>query len=349
MSNKTNKKEHKKVKSSENKFKRFFFIVLKSFFVLLLFFSLAVSAAYLIELKKSDGDMGRAVINVAKKAADTFVNEEPIYVLLLGYSTDEGTTLADTIIYMGYNPKLQKAFMVSIPRDTFIGRNIKNATGGDKINSLYKAGNATKIEKAVKNLLGDVRIDYFITINTKALVKIVDSIGGVEFNVPINMNYDDSSQNLHIHLKEGLQTIDGKKAEGLLRFRHNNNGTTYPAEYGNNDYGRMRTQREFIVATAKQCLEVNDLSTLKDIITAIFDNLETDCSLTTIFSYLVYIYDFDIDSLQMEQLPGASVREGQDAIWVFKHNEEETKILMDNIMKNFNKETSDEEPEIVEN
>lgn len=158
------------------------------------------------------------------------------------------------------------------------------------------------------------------------------------------MDYDDQTQNLHIHLKSGVQKIDGKKAEWLLRFRHNNNGTSYPAEYGNNDYGRMRTQREFIVQTAKQCLEVNDLSTLKKIITTVFDNLETDCSLTTIFSYLVYIYDFDIDSLQMEQLPGESVRESQESVWVFKHDKEETLELMNNIMKNFNNETSEKEP-----
>ena len=59
------------------------------------------------------------------------------------------------------------------------------------------------------------------------------------------MNYDDKSQNLHIHLKKGTQIIDGEKAEMLLRFRHNNNGTTYSTEYGDNDYGRMKTRKKF--------------------------------------------------------------------------------------------------------
>lgn len=139
MSNRLAKNSgHKKVKDNKNNPKNIFIILLKIFFVIILMGILAISCIYLIELKKADGNMGRAVINVARKAADNIANEEPIYVLLLGYSTDEGTTLADTIIYMGYNPKLQKAFMVSIPRDTFVGTNIKKATGGDKINSLYK-------------------------------------------------------------------------------------------------------------------------------------------------------------------------------------------------------------------
>ena len=81
-----------------------------------------------------------------------------------------------------------------------------------------------------------------MVIDNQALIELVDVIGGVEFEVPIDMNYDDPTQDLHIHLNKGMQTIDGEKAEQLLRFRHSNyvNGvmTTYPSEYGNDDFGR---------------------------------------------------------------------------------------------------------------
>ena len=124
------------------------------------------------------------------------------------------------------------------------GNNFNNVSSNDKINSLYDEKNPKKILNKVNKITG-LNINYYITINNDALIKLVDIIGGVEFDVPINMNYDDKSQNLHIHLKKGTQIIDGEKAEMLLRFRHNNNGTTYSTEYGDNDYGRMKTRKKF--------------------------------------------------------------------------------------------------------
>ena len=73
------------------------------------------------------------------------------------------------------------------------------------------------------------------------------------------MDYDDKYQDLHIHLTAGEQKLDGNKAEQLVRFRHNTDGTTYPVEYGDNDIGRMRTQREFIMQVMKQTLKPGNI------------------------------------------------------------------------------------------
>lgn len=80
------------------------------------------------------------------------------------------------------------------------------------------------------------------------------------------MNYDDTSQNLHIHLKAGEQKLDGDKAEQLVRFRHNNDGTSYPEEYGDNDTGRMRTQREFIMQVIKQTAKPENIFKIGEIL-----------------------------------------------------------------------------------
>ena len=66
------------------------------------------------------------------------------------------------------------------------------------------------------------------------------------------------------------------KAEQLLRFRHNNNYTSYPASYGDNDFGRMKTQREFIKQTAKQTLSIKNTFKIKQLLENVFDNLETN-------------------------------------------------------------------------
>ena len=178
---------------------------------------------FLVEFKKSDGNVTKATIGMLEKVADNVVEAKEVYVLFMGVSTDLKQKLTDTIMLMGYNPEKQKAFIVSIPRDTFVGRNLNTATAKDKINSLYSVS-PEKTVSAVEKLT-NVEIDYYVMMNTDSLIKIVDILGGVQFDVPINMNYDDKSQNLHIHLKKGPQLINGKKAEGLLRFRHNNNGS----------------------------------------------------------------------------------------------------------------------------
>ena len=161
-----------------------------------------------------------------------------------------------------YNPKTQRASMLSVPRDTFIGKNKSKATGYDKINSIYTNDGAEGTLSAVEKITG-MDIPYYVVVNNDVVIELVNNIGGVYFDVPIDMNYDDKTQDLHIHLKSGYQKLDGDHAEQLLRFRHNNNGTSYPSEYGDNDYGRMKTQRDFMMAVAKQTLNIKNITNIK--------------------------------------------------------------------------------------
>ncbi len=171
---------------------------------------------------------------------------EKITVLIVG----ESDMLTDTILVVSYNPQTQNAKMISIPRDTFIGKNKYSAKASDKINSIHATYGIEELIKQVEKLT-NTKINYYVKVNTQGLKELVDMIGGVDFYVPINMEYDDNKQNLHIHLEKGYQHLDGKKAEQLLRFRHNNNGTTYNQEYGDNDYGRMKTRKRVFKKSVK--------------------------------------------------------------------------------------------------
>lgn len=210
---------------------------------------LSFTCLFVIELKKSDGNATKATMGVLEKVADNITECEPICVLILGVNDNLNQSLTDTIMLMGYHPNNQKAFLISIPRDTFIGDNINRAKASEKINSLYSQS-PYKLVNAVEKVT-NLNIDYYVAINNSALIKTVDIIGGVEFDVPMDMDYDDKSQNLHIHLKKGPQIIDGNKAEQLLRFRHNNNMTSYSIQYGDNDYGRMRTRKRIFSSNNK--------------------------------------------------------------------------------------------------
>ncbi len=245
-------------------------------------------------------------------------------VLLLGVSTDISAQLTDTIIVASYNPDTQKANLLSIPRDTYIGKNAKIADSYDKINALYQKGPEEVLEK-INDITG-LNIKYYAVIETEALVDLVDAIGGVTFNVPINMNYDDKTQNLHIHLKAGEQKLNGKQAECVVRFRHNNDGTTYSDEYGDNDMGRMRTQRNFIATVVKQTLQLKNVLKIGEIIDIAYKNIETNLNINSIKDYIPYAINFDTANITTHTLPGQSKK--INGLWFYKQDKEQSNILI---------------------
>ena len=240
---------------------------------------------------RNGGGLSGMLATVAGHDENTKKNLPELKVLLLGVSTDIDVDLTDTIMVASYNPNTQKANLLSIPRDTYTGKSIKTAVASKKINSLYNVNkDPNDVLDAVNEITG-LDIEYYILIRTGALAELVDTIGGVEFNVPIDMVYDDDSQDLHINLQAGEQTLNGEQAEQLLRWRHSNadkNGvmTTYPSEYGNDDFGRMRTQRDFIAATMKQTLKASNIFKLGQILDIANENVETNLELSYVKDYL---------------------------------------------------------------
>ena len=248
-------------------------------------------------------------------------------VLLLGVSTDIDAKLTDTIIVASYNPETQHAALLSIPRDTFIGKSKTSANSYDKINALYQKGPEKTLE-AVNNITG-LDIKYYAVIDTQALIQTVDAIGGVDFEVPIKMKYDDPSQDLHINLEPGMQHIDGTKAEQLLRFRHNNNGSSYSSDYGDNDMGRMKTQRNFIIETVKQTIQLKNVVKIGELMDIVYKNLQTNLKLSDVKDYIPYAIEFDADTVETAVLPGTTSM--LNKLSFFEYNKSETEKLVDEL------------------
>lgn len=256
-------------------------------------------------------------------------------ILVLGESgVGDGYKLTDSIMILSYNPQTQQASMLSIPRDTYVGKRDKDTASQNylasyKMNAVYRNGtNIPETIECVNNVTG-LNIENYILVDTDAIIDIVDAMGGVTYNVPIDMKYDDPTQDLHIDLKAGEQLIDGAKAEQLLRFRHNNDGTSYPVEYGDNDIGRMRTQREFIEVTAKQLLRIENVPRVLNLLDIVFKNVKTNIELDAMKYYIPYIFKFNMSNIQSAALPGTP--EKCNGIWIYTANKTETKNLIDEL------------------
>ena len=264
--------------------------------------------------------------------SDTPLEElEEFQVLILGISEDISVELTDTIMVVSYNPKTQRAVLLSIPRDTFVGTSKVRANSYDKINAIYQSGGAEAVLEKVNGLTG-LNLKNYLVISNNALQELVDEIGGVEFDVPINMDYDSKNQDLHIHLKAGLQRLNGEQAEWLVRFRKNNNGTTYSGEYGNDDYGRMRTQRDFIKAVAKQTLQAKNITKIGSLVDIVKRNVTSNIDWEVVKDYIPYTVEFDTSDIETATLPGESARiPAETGLWFFLADEKESKKMVEEI------------------
>ncbi len=258
-----------------------------------------------------------------------------INILVLGESgIGDGYKLTDSIMVASYNPQTQQASLLSIPRDTYVGKRDKNTATPNylasyKMNAVYRNGtNIDETVECVSNLTG-LDLENYILIDTDAIIEIVDAIGGVRFNVPIDMDYDDLNQDLHIHLKAGEQLIDGAKAEQLLRFRHNQDMTSYPEEYGDNDIGRMRTQREFLQETAKQLLKIENVPKVLNLLDIAFNNIKTNLDMESLKYYIPYIFKFNTSNIVSDVLPGEN--EKCNGIWIYTADKTKTKQVVQDL------------------
>ena len=197
-------------------------------------------------------------------------------VLILGRDTGGGGN-TDTMLLASYDVTNQKATVMSIPRDTMVNVpwDIK------KINSVYSyyGGGDRGIQylyKEISQLVG-FEPDFQVIVEWEAVGEIVDAMGGVWFDVPRNMDYDDPFQDLSIHLDKGYQLLNGEQAMGVVRFRDGANG------YKDGDIGRIGTQQAFLKAVLEQLLKLENITKINELVEVFQKNVTTDLSLQNIF------------------------------------------------------------------
>ena len=330
---KKGKKGNKKTSRKKEKKKGCLGVIISKLLLLIFICLIVFGTIFGVQVYRNGGGLKGVLCTLTMQRVDDINKLEPINVLLIGISQDIDSTLTDTIMVCRYNPQTGKAAMLSIPRNTFVGKDESQEKKKKKINSIY-AKSPDKLYRTVEKMTG-LHLDYYAVINNNAVIEVVDAIGGIDFDVPIDMDYDDPTQNLHIHLKKGVQRIDGEKAEQLLRFRHNNDGTSYPASYGDNDFGRMKTQRNFMIAAAKQTMQLKNLPHILDIKYYYEKNVQTNITEDVIKKYIPLVPEFSMDSIQSYQLPGESKKYNE--LWFFVYSQKQTTKLVNEMIESTDK------------
>ena len=230
------------------------------------------------------------VLNDKTEAPPVKTTQNHTNILVIGMDGSEQSS-ADTIMLFSLNKIDNTLAVLSIPRDTQVSHNGQNF----RVSRLAATSGWTGLADALSAEFG-IPIDYFATVNFAGFRNIVDMLGGVMFDVPINMNYSDPEQNLNISLSKGMQVLDGNGAEQLIRYR------IYPE----GDIARVKIQQEFIIALINQKFNANYLSKAGGLFSEFSQNVVTDYPAQNAPSDIDALSKLTLDDIKVFTLPGTT-------------------------------------------
>ncbi len=204
---------------------------------------------------------------------------------------DQQKYLTDAILLATFDTVNGTLNCMSIPRDTYSmagGR----PKGQANINQAYARGGIEQLKFEVQNLVG-FSPDYHVIVEMDAFVKIVNYLGGVEYNVPFDMDMDDPTQDLYIHISKGLQLLDGENALKVIRYRHNIS-----------DLARISVRHGFLKEAVRTLLQPANVRRAAEIAGVTFDNIRTSMSRSDIIYYAQKAVTMDMDNVHFYTLSG---------------------------------------------
>lgn len=217
---------------------------------------------------------------------------KPFTILLMGVDSENeeiaGSSFnGDSLMLITFNPKTLNATILSIPRDTYVP--IACFAGKKKNKITHAAWYGEDCMMQTIEEFTNVNIDYYVKINFKGLVKIVDTLGGVDVDVPYSFCEQNSNRefgNGTIYVDKGYQTLNGEQALAFSRNRH-----TWPAycgakysNYVSNDFIRGQNQQTVLKSILNKIKEKGDLNTIYKLLDVVSNSMETNLTTSEILS-----------------------------------------------------------------
>ena len=226
----------------------------------------------------------------AQEALRSHLERQGRFYTILVSGSDDGNGNSDTNILVAIDTVNGYIYGTSIARDTKAVWNGKN----HKINAAFGSGGMEKMAEVVSDQLG-IPVDYTVSVDLKGFAALVDAIGGVDFDVPVNMDYEDPYQDLYIHISKGMHHLSGSEALKVVRFRKG---------YATQDIGRMETQQKFLKAVAKQTLTVSNLGKIDEFVKILQKYVKTDLTLGDLAWLGKEAISIGADNIEFSTLPG---------------------------------------------
>ncbi len=225
------------------------------------------------------------------------IHDRPVNILILGTDRTyddhgkpmEGPVRADVIMLASVNPRANRVYLVSIPRDT---RARIPGYGTNKINASHTLGGQDLTRKAVEDLVG-MPVDRCVEVDFQGFVRVIDALGGVEIDVDKDMRYVDRAGGFKVDLEKGAQLLDGAKALGYVRYRADALG----------DINRVKRQQTLLKAIARQAVSVRNLRKARGILGIVSQYVSTDMSRRDMASLGWFMLRTRAE-LESETLPG---------------------------------------------
>lgn len=279
----------------------------------------------------TSGGEGDAIDDVLGKEEASILNSKKITtVAIFGVDVDGYRTDVNMLAF--FHHESGEIDIVSIPRDTKVQipddiyKEISKTRSGvnqnTRINTIPAYVNADRrneVSVSVIESVFGIDIDYYVNMDLNGFKNIVDAIGPIMVDVPMDMKYTDEAQKppLIINLKAGLQPINGAQAEQLIRFRYG---------YANADIGRIETQHAFMSAFMNTLLEPEKRLNMMGILETVMVYVTTDFK--DAVNYLIYLKDISADKITMTTLPGG----GSQHDGSYEYDVVETKALFESII-----------------
>ncbi|MDR3240416.1 MAG: LCP family protein [Clostridiales bacterium] len=285
-----------------------------------------------LDAADNDGQAAQVLASPTVAAPNFLLPPEKTNFLIVG--EDESELLTDVILVGCFDRNAKDIEIISIPRDTRTVlpderiQRMKELSlhppldGVMKMNAVHSYGGKKYglilLREQLSDLLG-ITLDYYVEVNLKAFREIVDILGGVDMDIPKpGYYYKDPYQDLVIAVPSGLQHLDGKMAEGVVRYR---------ATYVNGDVDRIEVQQKFLGLLFEQTLtKENLIENAPSIGKTILESTQTDFSLTDLPKYLQYLGDLNKDNIHFYTLPGSSDYIGATSYFVMDESETRTLI-----------------------
>lgn len=255
--------------------------------------------------------------------------EKPFTVLIMGIDSTAKTLNknavgnGDAIMVITFNPKTLNATILSIPRDMYVPISCSN-NRERKINSAA-GGGINCMKKTIENFL-DITIDYYVKVNFKGVVNLVDILGGVEVNVPYSFCEQNSSRkwgSATVYVEKGLQTLNGEQALALSRNRHSPGDSSQMKKYcptynkgTRNDYVRGQNQQLVIQGVINKIKTITSPSQLLTLLDTISSSMDTSFTTEQILSF----YNIAKDMLKASSVDSGNIL-SLDKLYMFGTNQ----------------------------